>query len=57
MIWGVEDFIILAILLAIKYLQSRMYDTNYYNCKDMFHYVLNSFSKHIQQRKKEKQME
>ena len=36
MIWGVEEFIILAILSAMKYLQSHMYDTNYYNCKHMF---------------------
>ena len=37
MIWGVEDFIILAMLSAIKYLQSQnLYETNYSHCKHMF---------------------
>ena len=36
MIWGVEEFIILAMLSAMKYQQSQMYDTNYSHCKHMF---------------------
>ena len=36
MIWGVEEFIILPMLSATKYLQSHMYDTNYSHCKHMF---------------------
>ena len=36
MIWGVEEFIILAMLSAMKYQQSQMYDTNYSHYKHMF---------------------
>ena len=36
MIWGVEEFIILAMLSAMKYQQSQMYDTNYSHGKHMF---------------------
>ena len=36
MIWGVEEFIILAMLSAITYQQSQIYDTNYSHCKHMF---------------------
>ena len=59
MIWEVEELIILAMLSAIKYLQSHMYDINYSHCKHMFLcYMLgNEFFKHTQQRKKDKQME
>lgn len=60
MIWEVEELIILVMLSAIKYLQSHMYDINYSHCKHMFLcYIMlgNSFSKHTQQRKKDKQME
>lgn len=59
MIWEVEELIILAMLSAIKYLQSHMYDINYSHCKHMFLcYIMlgNSFYKHTQQRKKDKQM-
>ena len=36
MIWGVEEFIILAMLSAMKYQQPQMYDTNYSHGKHMF---------------------
>ena len=38
----VEEFIIIALLSAVKYLQSHMNDTNYSHCKHMFlcHIVL-----------------
>ena len=36
MFWGVEEFIILAMLSAMRYQQSQMYDTNYSHCKHMF---------------------
>ena len=36
MIWGVEEFIIIAMLSPMKYLQSHMYDTNYSHCKHKF---------------------
>ena len=36
MIWGVEEFIILAMLSAITYQQSQIYATNYSHCKHMF---------------------
>ena len=52
-----KELIILAMLAAIKYLQSHMYDINYSNCKHTFLFYImlgNSFSKHTQQRKKDK---
>ena len=36
MIWGVEEFIIIAMLSPMKYLQSHLYDTNYSHCKHKF---------------------
>ena len=40
MIWGVEELIILAMLSAIKYLQSHIYDKNHSHFKHMFLYYI-----------------
>ena len=40
MIWGVEELIILAMLSAIKYLQSHINDKNHSHFKHMFLYYI-----------------